>query len=487
MSTIEFEVKRDPSSTLPKYVRCTCGTDGLLFKNGSNLVHTLTWNAVFSVDGSLKDGSEIIIIQTVHADGEKARKSYLFSCPAGGLKEFLKTISMYKPNIEAERSSEHVMKEKADYQRNKDILHYWWLGKGAIYIAAFCALAGLLYCNQFQEEWTTIDFVYFAFATMLTVGYGDLKPTTRDSRVFTIFFVLAGTGIVVIFVRGLVSWLLSYHEEKAYQIAKKIAFRTEIRETVTGQHIEVEHSRLPGGQNREHMVYQCHQWRLRMGTYANLLCCPLDCVYAFFIGFWPVIWALLQIALLLLAGCVIGHIEGWSFEQSLYFSAVTVTSVGYGDFAPETQGGRLLCVFYMPIGVYLAVNALGQIVMFTILKQLRSEKSATEIMMELDLNNDDRVSLEEFQLHMMKKLGRVDDRLLNMLELQYNKFNQTGKGFTGKRFHEAQKGREEREKEGAKVLGMDINLKASGSALVKKVKNPLKSISKTKENKKLVL
>jgi voltage-gated potassium channel Kch len=44
-------------------------------------------------------------------------------------------------------------------------------------------------------------------------------------------------------------------------------------------------------------------------------------------------------------------LEGWSYVDSLYFSVVTLTTVGYGDFSPQTNAGKLFTVLYIIIGV----------------------------------------------------------------------------------------------------------------------------------------
>lgn len=60
----------------------------------------------------------------------------------------------------------------------------------------------------------------------------------------------------------------------------------------------------------------------------------------------------LSAILLLLVGTAYYHqVESWSWVDSLYFSASTLTTVGFGDFVPATDAGKLFTVFYMLIGI----------------------------------------------------------------------------------------------------------------------------------------
>lgn len=44
-------------------------------------------------------------------------------------------------------------------------------------------------------------------------------------------------------------------------------------------------------------------------------------------------------------------VEGLRFVDALYFSVVTLTTVGYGDFAPQTDVGKLFTAVYVLVGV----------------------------------------------------------------------------------------------------------------------------------------
>ncbi len=51
-------------------------------------------------------------------------------------------------------------------------------------------------------------------------------------------------------------------------------------------------------------------------------------------------------------GTVAYHfIENWTWLDSLYFSIITLTTIGYGDFSPQTDAGKWFTIFYIIIGV----------------------------------------------------------------------------------------------------------------------------------------
>ena len=46
-------------------------------------------------------------------------------------------------------------------------------------------------------------------------------------------------------------------------------------------------------------------------------------------------------------------LEDWSWVDSFYFSAVTLTTVGFGDLSPTTTVAKLFTVFYIFTGISL--------------------------------------------------------------------------------------------------------------------------------------
>jgi voltage-gated potassium channel len=52
-------------------------------------------------------------------------------------------------------------------------------------------------------------------------------------------------------------------------------------------------------------------------------------------------------------------IEGWSLTESLYTTVITLSTVGYGDFYPETAGGRFFTVILVIFGVGTMLYTIG--------------------------------------------------------------------------------------------------------------------------------
>jgi hypothetical protein len=59
----------------------------------------------------------------------------------------------------------------------------------------------------------------------------------------------------------------------------------------------------------------------------------------------------------LATGTVVYHyLEDWSWVDSFYFSAVAVTTVGFGDLTPTTDGSKLFTVAYIFAGIAIITS-----------------------------------------------------------------------------------------------------------------------------------
>jgi voltage-gated potassium channel len=61
-------------------------------------------------------------------------------------------------------------------------------------------------------------------------------------------------------------------------------------------------------------------------------------------------------------GSVVYHyVEGWSWLDSIYFSFITLSTIGFGDFYPVTPGGKIFTIFYIIIGIGIILTFINTV------------------------------------------------------------------------------------------------------------------------------
>jgi Ion channel len=78
------------------------------------------------------------------------------------------------------------------------VIGLWFFSPLLLNLLLIIMLLGYLVGKR--EGWSRFDSLYWAFVTATTVGYGDLRPTKRGSRVIAIVIAVLGlvtAGIVI--------------------------------------------------------------------------------------------------------------------------------------------------------------------------------------------------------------------------------------------------------------------------------------------------
>ncbi len=67
--------------------------------------------------------------------------------------------------------------------------------------------------------------------------------------------------------------------------------------------------------------------------------------------------ALGLLLVIILFGATFYHlVERWNWLDSIYFTVITLATVGYGDLTPRTDLGKTFTIFYVFIGIGLFVT-----------------------------------------------------------------------------------------------------------------------------------
>lgn len=85
---------------------------------------------------------------------------------------------------------------KISREEQKQLLKYFRIAAG---LALTAIIVGAVFYH-YVEDLSWVDSVYFCVVTLATVGYGDITPTTDIGKIFTIFYILLGVGIIATFI-----------------------------------------------------------------------------------------------------------------------------------------------------------------------------------------------------------------------------------------------------------------------------------------------
>lgn len=95
-------------------------------------------------------------------------------------------------------------------------------------------------------------------------------------------------------------------------------------------------------------------------------------------------------SLILVGAIVVGPLEEWTFLEALYFSVVSLSTVGFGDYVPTQNASIWFCIFWLPFSVGFMSMYLGNVAAFYIRLSDRN--------------------IRRIERHMRRRLQRVKDK-----------------------------------------------------------------------------
>lgn len=260
------------------------------------------------------------------------------------------------------------------------------LGANSLSSLSIAILSVFLYCMigviyyTGYEGYSFIDSVYFSCITLMTIGYGDLHPKTEGERQFTIFFCILGAGIVGSLVALMSSDLMDTHE--AVMKSKMMQLSKQMSGYVKGLYSGVKDTSIGGalissGQSGTDFLGKKFS---KTGIIANdgaTVKAMMDMNTALFDETLTEIRnaclanALTIAFFLFFGGLFMMWIEDWNFVDAVYWSSATITSVGYGDITPLSDGGKVFTIFFALIGCSFSVKAFGEVTRFPLVVRSR--------------------------------------------------------------------------------------------------------------------
>eukprot|EP01095_Lingulamoeba_sp_RSL-Kostka_P000406 TRINITY_DN1065_c0_g1_i1.p1 TRINITY_DN1065_c0_g1~~TRINITY_DN1065_c0_g1_i1.p1 ORF type:complete len:328 (-),score=93.10 TRINITY_DN1065_c0_g1_i1:191-1174(-) len=290
----------------------------------------------------------------------------------------------------------------------RDIVSHWYVLAGSLLVVAVYIGIGT-FSYALMEDWSIGESFYFSAVTLTTIGYGNLSPTTTLSRVFTMIYILIGLSMIGIALGIIGSYLLQRQNnllERAVKVAedystKKIEDEDDENQTLLEKMVSIN-------------WYNTWWFRTIISFGIIFVVSIINMVCFYFMGVDP------------------DHNEN-GFFIAFYFSLVSSTTVGYGDFYPEHKASS---VPFILVSTSIVAAALGNIA--DIIMNYQQEKMANKILNKglthksitfMDADDDGQVDPKEFLEYMLVHMGKVDQATIQHINNQFNKLDADNSGY----------------------------------------------------------
>jgi voltage-gated potassium channel len=91
-----------------------------------------------------------------------------------------------------------------------------------------------------------------------------------------------------------------------------------------------------------------------------------------------IIPVVILVLMIFAGGFIYSNIEGWRFFDSVYYTVVTITTIGYGDFVPQTDLGKFFTMMFVFLGIAMAFYLFSIIGRYIFEKQIKKELAKSE-------------------------------------------------------------------------------------------------------------
>ena len=236
-------------------------------------------------------------------------------------------------------------------------------------------------CSAFLTPEDDYDFdftgsVFFALTVVTTIGYGNFVPKTSIGQWFVVFYSLLGISLILSFIfQTSHIWLMIVNSIIEIKTGKPVIKRKQLTSNITFDDNTNDEGLVDAKCLRKVLQEVSHQdqeldesiiafcmyksdqeetGRLDRDGFLNAIALyfqisptiPKPPSYSMVLASFvvSVVWTILW-------GWAIGNQEEWSFRHSLWYGFATLTTIGFGDYAPDTHLGRVLAFLFIFVGL----------------------------------------------------------------------------------------------------------------------------------------
>jgi len=293
------------------------------------------------------------------------------------------TVSTAAPALDPTKHYLQITIHSALKLRDIDATPLMTVPRAVCLIIVYLAVSIGILCSK--EPWTFIDALYFCVVTLTTVGYGDLTPSSDGSKIFVSFFALVSVGLIAVALGQITAALFEKQQELLNSIQEKNDPDSESRSA---------------------------QWKLVTVSLFFLIMMATG-ILVFALG------------------------EGHNFVDSFYYTTITMTTVGYGDFSFKSQGGRLFCAIWM----ILATVSTGRLICELVDGRMQARAAALaeakrqrvllkkDALSMLDKSGDGQVDKMEFLAYKLVAMGRCQPKDIDEVLARFDQLDADKSGY----------------------------------------------------------
>lgn len=232
----------------------------------------------------------------------------------------------------------------------------------------YLLLGALVFCKV--EEWNYLDAVYWAAVTLFTVGFGDLYPTTSLGQGLLIPYSLVGIislGLVIGSIRSLMlERARRRFDARVVERKRRQTLRRMVKKGKDDMLIPISDGQQPPNLASSPSAASTGLTEFERREAEFKLMRKIQDVadrrrrwYSMAISTttWLVLWL---VGAEIFRQCELPY-QGWSYFDGFYFAFLGLTTIGYGDLTPVSNGGKSFWVFWallaLPTMTVLISNA----------------------------------------------------------------------------------------------------------------------------------
>jgi len=127
-------------------------------------------------------------------------------------------------------------------------------------------------------------------------------------------------------------------------------------------------------------------------------------------------------------------VEDMTFVNALYMSVITVTTVGFGDYSPKTQAGRMFGSFWILFGVLAVSRAIGSFIdIFLEARAARREEALLKKKVSMSelvkfAGKDGKLDMNEFIILKLQDMGKITTNDVDRASLVFKDMDKDGTG-----------------------------------------------------------